>query len=425
MSEEVKIVKFRIIDWLLGVTFFLIPFYIIRYDLFGIPTNIFEFGVLLIFLVTLREIARNNQVAKDLKEYIAKFPKILLASILIFIISSFIGIWRAGFSSDSMGIVKSWVIIPIIFSFTVGYYLSDKKNNSKYLSAVNIGLFLSLMIVSLWAIFQRLGIIGTVLYQYGNASFIQYLGENFRAFGPFESPNYLAMFIVPILFLTIGTKLKGKSKKPKACSGAFYFSLILPLYALILTKSRAGIIALALSLSIIGAVALYYKLKTKVYRISLIVFCIILYSLFIILILKYGMRPDTDSMRFEIYNYSWQMIKQNPIWGVGLGNFQNYLSTMSISDSFRDVVLPYAYHPHNLYMALWLNNGIVGLVSFLVIVATSLWNIIKTKKSQNLIISLAVISLLLHGVFDTTYFKNDLSTIFWLSIISFYYYKTE
>ncbi len=405
---------------LLGVSTFLLPFYIIRYDLFGIPTNVFEFGVLLIFLIALREIARNNQANKIFKEYIAKFSKTLIASVIIFIISSFIGIWRAGFTLDSFGIVKSWVIVPMIFCFTVGFFVFNKKNNDKYILAINYGLLSSLIIVSLWAVFQRLGIIGAVLYQSGDGSFGQYLGDNFRAFGPFESPNYLAMYIVPLWFIIIGTMQKAKSKKLKVWNGIFYLSLILPAIALILTKSRAGLIALAVSLSFLGFAWLYKKLKTNVAKIALTLSCLILYSVFFILVYKFGMRPETDSMRFEIYRYSWQMIKENPIWGVGLSNFQNHLSNMPLSDSFRQIVLPYAYHPHNLYFALWLNFGLLGLIAFMGIVALTICNIIKSKNVYSILITAAMISVLIHGIFDTTYFKNDLSTIFWLIVASSY-----
>lgn len=441
------------INILLFITVFLIPFYFIRFDILSIPTNIFEVAVLLLLVVFVTQNLKPKTQNSKTLIYYSLF-------VILFFLSFLIGASKAGFSLDSLGIVKSYLIVPVIFAYLIGEHYhpaspkelrgasrsilqiqADEKRNSlilqpktQNLKPIFLGLYVSLLVVSLWAILQRLDVINTLFYQIGDASFNQYLGENFRAFGPFESPNYLAMFIVPILYLTIGTNLKFKIYNLKLWNVIFYLSLILPLIALVLTKSRAGLIALVVSVSLLVIFWLYKKLKSKVAKVSLVIFSFILYSLFFILLLKFGLRPETDSARLEIYSYSWQMIKQNPIWGVGLGNYQEYLSTIGVSDSFREIVLPYAYHPHNLFMGLWLNLGILGLLSF---VAFVLYLLINTTKflylslaknadknldnSNNvfstILFAVSIIAVLIHGIFDTTYFKNDLSAIFWLAVI--------
>jgi len=410
------------INILLFITVFLIPFYFIRFDILSIPTNIFEVAVLMLLIA----IVINNLKFKNNNCNIKYFnlgDKTLSTLILLFFLSFLIGSFKAGFSLDSLGIVKSYFVVPLMFGLAISYKLSSYKGHTNLkpktqnLNPVLVGLYASLMFVSVWAISQKFGIITTLFYQAGDVSFNQYLGSNFRAFGPFESPNYLAMFIVPVIFITIGTNLKFKIYNLKLWNIFFYLSLILPLIALFLTKSRAGIIALIVSLSLYGILWLYKKLKSKVAQVALALSSIILSLLFFILLLKFGLRPETDSIRLEIYSYSWQMIRDNPIFGIGLGNYQNYLSNMVTSDSFREIVLPYAYHPHSLFLAMWLNLGLIGLVSFIGLIIFFFINIIKYPSISNILFSCSIIAILAHGFFDTTYFKNDLSAFFWLAIL--------
>jgi O-antigen ligase len=431
-KKKAKIDYFKILDTLLGLTVFLIPFYFIRFKIMGIPTNIFEAGVFLLLIVTLLQVtitkkqySVNNQFHqnRNSKPFIHYSLFIILLSL-----SFIIGASRAGFNLDSLGIIKSYLIVPVLFGLAVSYQLSafrkgtNLEASSQKLKAIFWGLYLSLVAVSVWAIMQKFGVISTLFYQVGDYSFNQYLGENFRAFGPFESPNYLAMYIVPITLLVIGTKSKIKNQKSKLLKGIFSFSLIFPLIALVLTKSRAGLIALAASLSLLGLFWLYSKLKSKAGRVALVSASIILYSLFIILLLKYGLRPESDSFRLDIYQYSWKMIYERPIFGIGIGNFQNYLSNFDLSDSFKIKSYSFAYHPHNLYLALWLNLGLLGLLSFLGLVVSTIrryfLNNAYNNSSNNagIFMVLALVSILIHGILDTTYFKNDLAAIFWLAI---------
>jgi len=426
----------------LFLTTFLIPFYIFRFKVFGIPTNVFEIGVLLLLITTIAQYSRykiqdtnkfqiqniNNQICKL---NIGNWG--LSVSCFLFLVSCFLGVWRAGWSTESLGIFKSWVVVPMVFGGVICYWQEkgrrekEKAHNNTFnqpllplafnLSPIFLGLYTSMLVVSVWAILQKIGLISTLFYQATDTSFAQYLGNGFRAFGPFESPNYLAMFIVPTALLAVGTNLKFKISNSKFWKGAFYLSLVLPLLALYFSQSRAGWIAMVGAISVIGVIWLYRRLKSSTWQILLLISALILYSVFYILLFKYGLR-GTDTIRLQIYQYSWQMLKENWLFGLGAGNFQQTLAQMPLSDSFRQNALSYAYHPHNLYLALWLNFGILGLVSFIGLVAVFFRKVLT--RPGNLWLLAAMAAILIHGILDTTFFKNDLAVIFWL-IISFAY----
>jgi len=433
----------KFVDILLGITTFLIPFYIFRFNLFGIPTNVFEISVFITLIASLLNcfIAGEKQAQKFQFDY-----SLILYSIffILFLVSSIIGAARSGFSLDSLGILKSWVMVPMVLGAVVRCQVigssykneaifSNLKPVTYYLKPVLLGLYASMLVVSIWAIFQKFGIISTLFYQSGDSSFAQYLGSNFRAFGPFESPNYLAMFIVPCAILALGTssKLKACPEYPrgvlssKLWSGLFYISFLLPLTALLLSKSRAGIIALIGSAIIYGAIITYRKIADKRVSFVLVLLSALVFSILVFLVYRFALRPDSDAVRFEIYRYAWQMVKDNWIFGIGPAKFQSVLSGFPITDSFRQFALPYAYHPHNLYLALWLNFGILGLLSFLGVVVATIVNLFRSRTGLSLLLLAALSAILMQGVFDTTYFKNDLSAIFWLIIALSFALKSQ
>lgn len=385
-------------SYLIYITIFLIPFYFIRFSVFDkIPTNLFEVAVFIFFLITVvLAIIRKKFNSNG---YLPYFLLVTAgASILL--------------SQDmlaALGIFKGWFLIPVLLYLSIINAFSRED-----LPKISIPLLFSVIIISAWAILQKYGLISTLFYQQGDASFNQYLSEHSRVFGPFESPNYLAMFIVPALFLTIPVFSLIQNKIIKVLLVLLY---LLPLSALILSGSRGGIIGLVL------AVLIYFFVskKDKFFNSSIIStgFAIVVFLALAIVAYKFGFDPKSDSIRIEIYKYSLQILKQNWHFGIGLGDFYTNISAIApLAESFRTFALPYALHPHNTFLAFWLNMGLSGFLIFIGLLVSFFWKMFKFQ-TKNLLWSaalMAMIAILAHGMFDSTYFKNDLSALFWLTM---------
>lgn len=425
-------IYFNLTGILLGITVFLTPFYFLRFKIAGIPTNILELSIIIVFVLSfiLYLADLRKSIERKQNPEVTRIKKTILTASILFIASALLGAWQADFSLDSLGIFKGWVVMPILLATAVSFQVTGASRDTNMLKprSYNLkplfwGLYASVLVVSLWAIAQKVGLITTLFYQNGDSTFNQYLGTSARSFGPFESPNYLAMFIIPSTMLALGIKLKVKSpqlkglfgKKPEILKIIFYISLILPLTALILSKSRAGIITLV-AVSLITAVILLWRKLRPTRKPFILISFIILSALFVILIYKFTLRPDSDLYRFEIYKNAWFLVKQNWLLGIGAGRFQDALITRPLSEAFKLYGLSYAIHPHNLYFALWLNFGLLGIISFLSLCGWALVLLFRNRSRSSLLIALGLIAILIHGFFDTTYFKNDLSVLFWLSI---------
>ncbi|MEK7124040.1 MAG: hypothetical protein AAB851_04070, partial [Patescibacteria group bacterium] len=80
--------------------------------------------------------------------------------------------------------------------------------------------------------------------------------------------------------------------------------------------------------------------------------------------------------------------------------------------------------PHNLFLAFWLQTGIAGFCGLILII----FSFFKEKtaalkqnggglfhhQNYNFWLAAAMSVILIHGLIDTPYFKNDLSALFWL-----------
>lgn len=392
------------ISFLLLLVILLLPLYVIRLKIGPFRTNIFEVSIYIFFVLFVIE-----------RLFSKSFAKINFGGTasLVFILISLLSIWQSNELITGLGIFKGWFLAPFLL-YVMVINLFDKKN----LPQLSVPLFVSLIVVSLWVFFQKNGYIGQLFYQVGDVSFDQYLIGG-RYFGPFESPNFLAMFITPVFLISLPIFGYLKNVLLK-----IFIAMLLPLpiYAVYLTGSRAGQFTFALSLVVFIVLLVFptikkYLLSLPVIKVIGLVFANILYFYFFLRI-KFPTGAGSDKIRQEIYNYSIGLLKTDWLFGIGLGNFQDKIRALSTHDfSFINFGLPYALHPHNLMMAIWLNLGVFGLLSFLFVIGNFVKKIISSPPSLlRASAGGAMVAILVHGLFDTTYFKNDLSAIFWLLI---------
>lgn len=394
------------------IAVFLIPFYFFRFSLLGIKTNVFEIFVLVSFFLTLFE-------PKSLKRLSVKSIWLLpVAFLTVSLITAFL-------SSDKMnalGIWKGWFLVPIVFAWVI-----NKNFDPKSLWRGLLPLFVSMVVVSLWAILQKAGLFTTLFYQTGDATFNQYISQG-RVFGPFESPNFLAMFLVPTMFITLPIAEQVKQRIGKI---VFLFTYALPILALCFSGSRAGIIAFAVGLCVYLNYRYINLQKAKNRQPFYSGLFVTILAGVNLLYLYYAInvaRPSSasDQLRVQIYRYSVDLLKDNFSFGLGLGQFQNKIAQISAGNvSFHDAGLGVALHPHNLLLAVWLNLGLAGLIVLLWLMVSFFKNVFSSNSPIRAASIAAMFAILIHGLFDTTYFKNDLSAIFWLVFISSIIIKNE
>lgn len=389
---------------------FCLPLYLIRLKIFGIPTTVLElmiYGLFLLWLI--------NKGYKDLWSAL-KHEKLLIWSIVLLLVGA--GLATA-FSWDlriSAGILKGWFIDAVVF-FLI-FVSVIKKDDIKNVFNILICSGLVISMISLVYLIQ------------GN---FNYQG---RLQGIYNSPNFLAMALaVPLLlslWLFLRTSLKTCSHKdtgqrpnealPSISASPSTVRLSLRMVFLVSSFLLLSIIlfftkSFGALLGILGALAfglivyLYNKGKIK-WILGIIVLVFVFILAFGLIKIKSLEGLKSFDARFVIWETAIDAFLTRPITGIGPGTFQDYFPP------YPKWGVP---QPHNIFLAFLIQTGIVGFIGFILIL---IWffksgfknfqfSISKFQSIFNLQLLLIMIYILVHGLVDTTYWKNDLAIMFW------------
>lgn len=373
-----KIIK---LENFIYLTIFLLPTYLIKINFFGVPTNWLEILILIVCVWALwSKIKFRDSLKPSFRIAIAVMIIGLLLSTLIN--KNYIA---------GLGIIKGWFVLPILLAVIAKNIIPEEKKENIYGALYFSGL--------------TVAAISLAYYILGRITFDD------RLQSIFNSPNYLAMYLAPAII--IGARINGgKHKKFNLAA------LAVILAAFYLTYSYAAWLSVGAVLLILAAIKGKKSINSK--KISLIIFTIMAVVASQWNNQKFqNLRNPTERSSYSSHIMIWRsagkIIADNWLGGIGPGNFQNkYLEYQKYFPPYLEWAVP---HPHNLYLAWWLYGGVLGLIGFLSMLF--LWfKEVLARKEKDIWrwMSLGImLYFLLHGLVDTTYFKNDLAVIFWIN----------
>lgn len=343
-----------------------------------------------------------------------------------------------------------WLLLILGTSLLIGIYKSKNPTAGFYQLAkwVEMGFFAfylsqkiksyaqlgnALLILATGVIFESLLAIGQFLNQKSQGGIFWWFGERtfsgqtpgiaqadingelfLRPYGTFSHPNVLAGYLVVALSLLLASSWRGWWQK-----GLQWLAITSGTLALFFTFSRSA--------WLLGFLVLLYWLlyQRKWLGIAMLLFlCIVGFSLiqgrFQTLI-----SSDRESLdrRQELNLAAWGMIKENPLFGVGMGNF-----LVNLPSYQQDVYAVRFLQPaHNIYLMIAAETGLVGLSFFLAFLFLTYKRLIKQFDKiaikQSLIISLSVILTL--SFFDHYFYTLQQGQLLLALIIGFSWIKTK
>ena len=178
-----------------------------------------------------------------------------------------------------------------------------------------------------------------------------------RGIGNFDNPNDLAYSVVLVVPFALGFLLKTKGFLGRFIALVL---LIISIYCIYLTRSRGAQIALAASL---GS-WLFLWIKNPKRKRQIIIFAVT-GVLAAAVVQGAGYREDESAMgRIEAWAEGWQLLKSNPILGVGKDQFTEYHK--------RDT--------HSSYVRAGAELGLLGLYAFIGMVYSTGFTILQLQK---------------------------------------------
>ena len=336
------------------------------------------------------------------------FFLLLIASISIFVSPNF----RA-----ALGIWKAYFIEPILFFVVFVSVASEQPRNpiassrastlfrlrtSLQSDIILYALSFSALYISLFAIYQK----------FTGFAIPEAWQEIRRVTSIFEYPNAVGLYLAPIVVLYLGRLLFSR-KSSIMLYVICYVLCALSLIAVIFAQSHGALVGILAGLAFL----LFFGWNKKKALILLCLFVILIFTLpltrnYILPIISF--KDESGPIRLQMWKKTIEMIKDRPLLGAGLAGYQTRVAPYHQAKHIEIYL-----YPHNIFLNFWSELGLAGLIVFL-------WIIIKfyklgfkkptTYKLQATILMAVMTCLLVHGLVDVPYFKNDLSILFWLLI---------
>jgi O-antigen ligase len=383
----------------------------VKFQVFGVPFNVMETVVYAVFLASIFGRKWDFEILRG------KFFKFLLPMALL-LLGCLGGLYVSSQNGELMkalGILKGWVIMPMIFAFLVMFFVNSAGEKKSLLYSY----FLSSIILAGWG-----------LYQVGTGNYTTIDG---RASGPFESANYLALYIAPAVIASFVFLRQRIEEGLREGRGDVYFEIlafVVCSLALIFSRSYGGILGVFSALFLYAIYEIFFSNFSGKYGSFLrkiIILVVVVLAAFTSVISQVGTakfkdflvfdRQSSSSVRIQVWTVALDEIKENPVLGIGLGGFENVYEKKAVEILGAEPYEKTMLHPHNLLFSSWLNAGILGLISICWLVVSVLLALRKKDRMAVVFIAMFLV-IFIHGIVDQPFWKNDLALIWWMVVAS-------
>lgn len=394
----------------------LMPSYLLRLNIGPLPSTILEILILgASFGIILHNLKKANwQKTKKRLSELYKKEKYWLIILGIILISSIAAIIISPEKIKALGLARAyiWEAIWLFLLFAIYW---QKENIEKAI----LFLIPSAVIINALNIYQFIKHEGLIEFDG--------FSENMRVTGPYDYPNAVGLFLAPITILFAYLLFKYFKEKKYLKSG---LSLILiggNLLSIYLAQSEAALLAIAFSIFLLALNFKYLKYLAIIGAISITALAY-QFNYLDKIWEKLTLQDFSGEIRQHIYMESSEMLKDNFLFGAGLAGYKNKLDAYHLDvlimeredgSLFEQPVEIYLY-PHNIILNFWAELGFFAMTSFLFIIfyyaIKNYYHFLKDKNLLALFLSASLITILIHGLFDVPYFKNDLAILFWVVI---------
>lgn len=412
-----------------------LPIYLLRITVFGIPVTILELGIIAIFLLWVRSLwqvsVRWSPHIKKRIVYIISFLTGYKSSeyqryyqkeinqryahirlwVYIFILGATFGLCVSHEVRSALGIYKAYFIEPFLLFSVIVHVIKSKKDYIKTLYALGI----NVVVIGAVGLYQHITQNGLWVEAYHGIT-------NVRITSLYQYPNAVSLLVAPITGTYLAWFLNKLFKKNIQNRYEVVYGLLVivsGIGSIIGAQSEGAMIAL------LGAGALWgllYGKWTRLFTIS--IFCVVTLvtmltpSIHPMLIERATFRDFSGTIRRHTYSETIDMLSDHAIFGAGLAGYQHAMRPYHVDNVFvGDIMQPVEIflYPHNIILNFWSEIGLIGLFGFIALCVQYVLNVIRSySKEYALPLFIGLCVLLIHGLVDVPYFKNDLSVLFWV-----------
>ena len=383
--------------------------------------------------------------------------------IALFLFAATIAVFVSDDRVAALGIWKAYFIEPVLFFIVLTQvFAPTRKSGDQHLSTV-----LSSTSINFYQLFTALGLSGLFVAipaivqkftAWGIANPFWAAEETRRVVSWYGFPNAVGLYLAPVVILSAGLLVAWMTGRKQADESfaaegrrkilrlyVFGVVVVFSAVAIIFARSEGAMVGMA-----VGLVALIFGLAGGRARWGMGLICLIgLMGLMIatparsLMLEKATFSDLSGQIRLQQWRETWNMLKDDRlIFGAGLANYQTAIRpyhqegiffNFDNDPNFRNNLVfggadykakhwqpteIYLY-PHNFFLNFWSETGLLGLVAILLILIKFFTDYLRTDEARRplyLILISVMIAIVVHGLVDVQYFKNDLSVLFWLVV---------
>ena len=382
---------FRYTTVIAAVTCAIAPAYVVRWHLGPLPTTLLETGVLLTLAAFVIESLR-SRVSPTWRS-----PLTLPAT--IFLAAGVISVIVAPDRRAALGLFRAYLVEPIGFGLVVLNLAVTARRAALLVGGLMAG-----------AAVAGLANATVVLVA---ASHRDYDVLNTPPVVIYNTANAVALYLVPLVAMAGAIALHWPYRRGRLLALAF---LAIAIPCVLLSFSRGGYLALA---AIALGLAISHRRRLRLLAVGAAAGALLL----MVPAIMRRVRGEVDLNdphntlvgRFHLWSAALHMLRDHPVFGAGLSGFATALGPYwnpTHTDRFT--------YPHNIVLNFWTETGLLGVAAFAWILGTGLAGTWKgwcrgplDWKPIHLGVLLALVAVIIHGLVDVPYWKNDLSLEFW------------
>ena len=364
--------------------------YVLRGQVLGVPFTALELAILATIAAYVAEKLRARERFPDPRKMAYFWPLALL------LLASVIAVVIAPDRRAAAGIWKAYFLEPMVFAYVIADVLRAPWDLEKFVA----GFFWSGILVSVFEVI-------VFLYAFG-------VGRQGLVDQPvvilYFSPNATGLFLGPLLAMAAAFVLFGyRSERIRA---VFFTVWALP--AFVLSFSRGAWVALVVALlflawqhrarfALLGAVAAAAAASLLLPAVRRRI--------------EHVLNPSDPLNSVNLRGNLWraalqmQMDPKNAILGTGLSGFKEGIKPYKDFAGYSEDLI----YPHDIFLNFWTETGLLGLVAFAWLAVDwtrRTWRTLRFRgalRPYYLAVAAASITILVHGLIDVPFFKNDLA----------------
>ena len=380
--------------WALALTVGAMFTYVWRFKVGPVPTNVLE--ILVLATVALYVVGRFQTGSWRPQRTGLEIPTALL------LIAGIVAIAVSPNHVGALGLYRAYFIEPV----AMFYVAIDLLRAPQHFRVVLLGLaagstLFAILNLGAWAI----ALLSHQPIATANAPEALYM-----------SPNSVAIFLEAPFAIAAGYALYSDDRRERWIAVT---CLVFLLAALLLTLSRAAWLTLA-ALTLVAVVTMpNLRIKLAILGGALVggfaVAQIPYVHQRLARQLDFTFKENTFEGRVQIWSDTLRMLRDRPIFGTGLRGYEKVMAHYVTENRLPEL------YPHNLFLAMWAELGLLGLVAFTALLVMLLWRgwrgFCRAQGFARPLLwgtSAAFVAVAVHGMFDTPYYNNDISLEFWI-----------